>query len=93
MALCPNFEIVDAGLMPRVHIFSNSRAYVHARNEHPPPHFHVNGPGWEVVIYIRSLAIKEGWAPRVDLVEILEWAAVNRIYLLRKWDEYNERDN
>jgi hypothetical protein len=69
--------------MPRVHRLSNSTIYVHARREHPPPHFHQNGPGWEVVI---------GWAPRADLLEALQWAAAHKDFLLGKWDEYNERD-
>jgi hypothetical protein len=79
--------------MPRIHQLSNSNVYVHARNEHPPPHFHAIGPDWEVVIYIRTREVGRGWAPRVDLTEILTWAATNEAYLLQKWDEYNERDS
>jgi hypothetical protein len=78
--------------MPRVHRLSNSTIYVHARREHPPPHFHQNGPGWELVVYIRTLEIREGSAPRADLAECLQWAAANRDFLLQKWEEYNERD-
>jgi|SRR5262245_22270656 len=83
----------SSGLMPRVHTLSNSRVYVHARREHPPPHFHVNGPGWEVVIEIRTLQIRKGWAPAADLAEALEWARNNQGFLLERWDYYNERDN
>jgi hypothetical protein len=79
--------------MPRVHSLSNCNIYVHARSEHPPPHFHANGPGWTVVIYIRTLEVRKGWAPRADLEEIIEWAANNQAYLLARWDEYNEPDN
>jgi uncharacterized protein DUF4160 len=83
---------MHAGGMPRVRQLSNSNLYVHARREHPPPHFHVMGRGWEVVISIRSLEIRRGWAPRADLDEILTWAAANETFLLRKWNEYNERE-
>lgn len=86
------FEIVEAGSMPRVHKLSNSVIYVHARHEHPPPHYHQNGPDWEVAVYIQSLQIRDGWAPRADLIEGLQWAAANKHFLLQKWDEYNERD-
>ncbi|MGA8494193.1 MAG: DUF4160 domain-containing protein [Xanthobacteraceae bacterium] len=78
--------------MPRVHDLSNSKVYVHARREHPPPHYHQMGPGWEVVVYIRTLQIRDGWAPPADLLEGLQWAAQSKNFLLRKWDEYNERD-
>ena len=78
--------------MPRVHRLSNSNVYVHARGEHPPPHYHQNGPGWEVVVYVNSLQIREGWAPRADLLEGLQWAVQNKSFLLEKWVEYNERD-
>ena len=78
--------------MPRVHTLNNARVFVHARKEHPPPHFHVIGPGWEVVVSIRTLEITRGWAPRVDLEEALRWAESNQEYLLEKWAEYNERN-
>jgi hypothetical protein len=46
------------------------------------------------VIYIRSLEVKRGWAPRSDLAEALEWASANQSLLLQKWDEYlNEITN
>lgn len=78
--------------MPRVHRLSNSAIYIHARNEHPPPHYHQMGPDWEVAVYIRTRQIREGWAPPADLLEGLEWAAKNTALLLKKWVEYNERD-
>jgi hypothetical protein len=79
--------------MPRVHTLSNSAIYVHARREHPPPHYHQYGPDWEVQVFIRGLQVRRGWAPRADLAEGMEWAAANQAYLLQKWDEYNERDH
>jgi hypothetical protein len=79
--------------MPCVHRLSNSKVYVHARGEHPPPHFHLVGPGWDANIYIRTLEVFKGWAPRTDLAEAKEWAGNNQAYLLQKWSEYNERDD
>jgi hypothetical protein len=84
---------LEAAGMPRVHTLSNSRVYVHARREHPPPHFHVIGPGWEISLDIRTLEVRRGSAPPADSREILEWARANQAYLLERWDEYNERDN
>lgn len=80
------------GIMPVVHQLTNSKIYVHARGEHPPPHFHQLGPGWEVSIDIHSLGIRRGSGPRADLAEAIKWASENRDYLLGKWSEYNERD-
>jgi hypothetical protein len=78
--------------MPCVHVLSNAKVYVHARGEHPPPHFHLVGPGWGASIDIRTLEVIRGSAPGADLKEAKEWATANRAYLLEKWDEYNERD-
>jgi hypothetical protein len=79
--------------MARVHQSSNWTVYVHARREHPPPHFHVYGPGWSVVIYVRTLEVRRGSAPPATLKDILEWARTQQDYLLRRWDELNERDH
>ncbi len=79
--------------MPLVHTLSNSRIYVHARREHPPPHFHLVGPGWDASVDIRTLAVVKGSAPPADLAEAKTWATANRVHLLAKWSEYNDRDN
>jgi hypothetical protein len=79
--------------MPLVHALSNSRVYVHARGEHPPPHFHLVGPGWDASVDIETLVVVKGWAPRSDLAEAIGWAADNRKLLFAKWSEYNERDD
>jgi uncharacterized protein DUF4160 len=79
--------------MPLVHTLSNSRVYVHARGEHPPPHFHLVGRGWNASIDINTLIVVKGSAPRADLAEAIEWADANREHLLAKWSEYNERDD
>ncbi len=78
--------------MPRIHVLSNSRIYVHARGEHPPPHFDLVGPGWGCNVDIRTLTVTRGWAPRADLAEAIAWASLNQAFLLAKWREYNERD-
>ena len=78
--------------MPLVHRLSNSKVYVHARREHPPPHFHLLGPGWSAVVYIRTLDVRRGAAPKQDLAEAIAWASANEDFLLQKWSEYNERD-
>jgi hypothetical protein len=79
--------------MPCVHAFSQKiKVYVHARQEHPPPHFHLVGPGWDAAIDIRTLEVTRGAVPRSDLATAKKWAAGNQAYLLQKWKEYNERE-
>jgi hypothetical protein len=84
---------VEAGKMPCVHTLNNAKVYVHARGEHPRPHFHLTGPNSDASIDIRTLAVVKGQASRTDLAEAREWAKDNQDYLLEKWREYNERDN
>jgi hypothetical protein len=80
--------------MPCVHTFGlKIKVYVHARQEHPPPHFHLVGPGWDAAVDIRTLEVKRGMVPRSELAAVRKWAAENRAYLLAKWEEYNERDD
>jgi Domain of unknown function (DUF4160) len=79
--------------MPCVRQLSNSKVYVYARGEHPPPHFHLVGPGWEAVIDIATLRVTRGEAPSGDLAEAINWARANKQPLLDKWSELNERDD
>lgn len=57
--------------MPCVRQLSGSKIYVYARGEHPPPHFHLVGTGWEAVIDIRTLTVTRGSAPNSDLAEAI----------------------
>jgi hypothetical protein len=67
--------------------------FEYARGEHPPPHFHLVGPGWEAVIDIATMRVTRGEAPGSDLAEAIEWAKANTRVLLNKWSELNERDD
>ena len=54
--------------------------------DHNPPHFHVLGREGAAHVTIETLDViaKSG---RVDLREVLEWAAVNKDALRAKWNE------
>jgi len=60
--------------------------------DHPPPHFHVEGPDMSVLVEITNVHIMSGAASRSALRPILDWAYANRRFLMRKWDEFHEAD-
>ena len=63
-------------------------------DDHAPPHFHVRGPGWDVMVEIASLQIIKGSGSPVALHEALEWAREpkNAARLTAEWRRLNERD-
>ena len=79
--------------MPCIHRLGNAKIYVYARGEHPPPHFHLLGTGWEAVIDIKTLTVTRGSAPSTELAEAIQWATDNKQMLQDKWSELNERDD
>ena len=58
--------------------------------DHAPPHFHIIGPGWSVVVEIETLEMTRGEGLRKELAEALEWARDNVELLRSKWSEFNE---
>jgi Domain of unknown function (DUF4160) len=79
--------------MPKVAQLSDVISiYVHAHREHPPPHFHVWGPGSDAKVRIDNQSIIMGAILRNYRLEVLTWAFDNQDLLQAKWDEYNERD-
>jgi uncharacterized protein DUF4160 len=61
-------------------------------DDHRPPHFHIAGPGFQVVVRIADLAIVAGSARRNQIAEALAWAAQHRDMLALKWVELVERE-
>ena len=55
--------------------------------DHNPPHVHVVGPDFEVLVEIRNSAILVGDAPARVRRTALRWISSNRSMLLTKWDE------
>lgn len=61
-------------------------------DDHRPPHFHIAGPGFQVVVRIADLAITAGTARRSQIAEAMAWAVEHRDVLALKWVELVERD-
>lgn len=79
--------------MPTVRRFRNSKLALYY-GDHNPPHFHVVGPGFAVLVDIETLAIIGGRARANDIAEALAWArgAGNRDKLRRLWTKYQETE-
>jgi hypothetical protein len=61
-------------------------------DDHRPPHFHVVGPDFQVLVRISDLAVIAGEARPAQIAEALRWAEGRRDALALKWTELNERD-
>jgi hypothetical protein len=60
-------------------------------DNHRPPHFHIAGPNFEVIVRLTDLAIIEGTARAKQIEPAMEWARKNKPFLTAKWIELNER--
>jgi hypothetical protein len=61
-------------------------------DDHRPPHFHIVGPDFQVVVRIADLAITAGIARGNQIAEAMAWAAEHREMLALKWIELVERE-
>ena len=59
-------------------------------DDHRPPHFHIVGPDFQVVVAIADLRVIAGTARRSQIVEAIAWAAEHREMLAYKWAELVE---
>ena len=56
--------------------------------DHNPPHVHVVGPDFEILIAIRGGAVLAGYAPARVQRTAAVWIARNRAALLDRWEQY-----
>jgi Domain of unknown function (DUF4160) len=61
-------------------------------DDHRPPHFHIVGPDFQVLVRISDLAIIAGNARRRQIAEAMAWASGHREMPALKWIELNKRD-
>ncbi len=60
-------------------------------DDHRPPHFHIVGADFQVLVRISDLAVIGGETRISQITEAMEWAKTNRESLALKWAELNER--
>lgn len=76
--------------MPTIIRFSNCQINIHF-DDHNPPHFHIYGPDFRVMVNIETLQIMEGNTGKASIREAMEWAKNNKAVLREAWAEYTGR--
>lgn len=76
--------------MPTLQRFGSVTVRMYA-DDHSPPHFHVVGPDFQVLVRISDLSVIAGDARSSEIVEAIAWAQSNKNMLVLKWAELNER--
>jgi len=74
--------------MGTVHRLGKLRIVVYA-GDHAPPHFHIQGPGYALVVDIESMEIIAGSAQARGYDEAMRWAVENRATIRAAWDRLN----
>ncbi len=77
--------------MPTLQRFGTVSLRMYA-DDHRPPHFHVVGPDFEILVRIADLAVIAGNARPAQVAKALEWAAAHTAFLASEWVELNERE-
>ena len=76
--------------MPTLHRFGSVSIRMYA-DDHHPPHFHIVGINFQVLVRISDLAVIVGDAREAQIAEALELAENHHDMLALKWAELNER--
>jgi len=76
--------------MPTLKRFGTVTIRMYA-DDHRPPHFHIDGPDFQVLVAIGTLEVIAGDARASQIRTALEWAAENKANLALRWTELNER--
>lgn len=74
--------------MPTIHRFATSKIAIYA-DDHMPPHFHIEGRGFRLVVEIETMAVRAGDARKA--AEAMEWARANADVLRAAWIRLNRR--
>jgi hypothetical protein len=74
--------------MPTVRRFDNRKVSIYA-DDHMPPHFHIEGRGFRVIVEIETMAVRAGDVRRAP--EAMAWARENRALLRAEWMRFNRR--
>jgi hypothetical protein len=76
--------------MPTLRRFGAVSVRMYA-DDHRPPHFHIVGPDFQVLVRISDLQVIQGEARTAQIAQAMIWARASREYLALKWAELNER--
>jgi hypothetical protein len=76
--------------MPTIQRFGAAKLCMYA-DDHHPPHFHVVGPDFQVLVRIVDLVVFAGEARANQIAEAMAWARAHQNLLALRWTELNER--
>ena len=76
--------------MPTIQRFGSVSVRMYA-DDHRPPHFHIVGPDFQVLVRLADLTVIAGEARANQIAEAMAWARAHREELVLKWAELNER--
>ncbi len=74
--------------MPTIRRFANCKISVYA-DDHSPPHFHIEGRGFRVVVELETMQVRAGDDRRAR--EAMAWAGENIGLLRAEWLRLNRR--
>lgn len=76
--------------MPTLQRFGAVSVRMYA-DDHRPPHFHIVGPEFQVLVRIADLTVIAGEARPAQIADAMAWAVAHQETLARRWAELNER--
>jgi Domain of unknown function (DUF4160) len=76
--------------MPTIQRFGAAKLCMYA-DDHHPPHFHIVGPDFQVLVRIRDLGVFAGEARPNQIAEAMAWARAHQTLLAQRWTALNER--
>lgn len=79
--------------MPTLYLVRSSVAIQMYPDNHNPPHFHLVGPDFEIMVRLDNLDVLEGSGKiaRRIFQDAIAWAEANKEELYREWVRLNER--
>jgi Domain of unknown function (DUF4160) len=76
--------------MPTIQRFGSVSVRLYP-DDHRPPHFHIVGLDFQVLVRLSDLTVIAGAARANQMAEAMAWARAHREELMLKWAELNER--
>ena len=76
--------------MPTIQRFGSVSVRMYA-DDHRPPHFHIVGPDFQVLVRLSDLTVIAGEARANQMAAAMAWARAHREELALMWAELNER--
>ena len=70
--------------MPTIQRFGAAKLCMYA-DDHHPPHFHIVGPDFQVLVRIADLVVFQGEARPNQIAEAMAWARAHQNLLARRW--------